>query len=871
MKIIYLKLKNFVNIISGMKKSEIEIDFSKSKNKLIVLSGKNGSGKTSILSELHPFASCGNMDVRSDVCLIKEGCDGYKEIHIQDKKDMYIIKHYYLFKNKNKSVKSYISKNGKELNDNGNVKSFKEQVYLNLGIDQDLLKLMRLGSNVTSLINMKATSRKSFATKLFSDIDIYESFYKKVSNEYRNVRAVMKNISEKISQYNVTDISDFNNEIRIITDRIQSNEYDKNKLIKDIAINETKLKGLVCSDYNEVLENYNNLNNTITTSENKLVLVKDIYETEKEYRLLSEKNITKLDNEIQQNESKIDKELSEKNIYYDQIQELEEKLKTAVSVTRLQHIEDSIKDYDNQISILEKKLKDRIQYDKNELMRVNDNIRMVTQAYKSLNVYKTKNVRFIAKLMLNNNDVKKELLIYKSKLEEELETLSNNSTKRKFINKLFDDDKINFKCDTICPYMSFYNKLMEELDEYNNIDDKILDLKKQLSEYEELYDIYRVLTNIEEIINNVDINSNIPIEYNINVILNNIIKNKLLVNSSMLNLAIDDAESFELLDNYKKNRDNIINEYQTIKDFGLDNITIENKIIKIKDNIIKNDNNIKKYQNNIKELRQRKEELMNRDNDILQALTLREQLDSIKKEFIEVEYRLKEIKHNIELKEQLEHSNEQLNSALVKINSNIQLDNKHKEELDYKLKEYSNLTNEYQALNLLFKDINEIRDALNASTGIPLVYLNVYLKNCPILMNTLLESVFDGQLQIDGFIINENEFRIPFITKGILVPDIINASQGESSFISIVLSLSLIIQSMTNYDIICLDELDGPLDNKNRQEFINILYKFIEQVNCEQVFLITHNNMFDNEPVDLILTSETDVDNFKYGNIIFKK
>ena len=80
MKILYLKLKNFVNIISGMKKSEIEIDFSKSKNKLIVLSGKNGSGKTSILSELHPFASCGNMDVRSDVCLIKEGCDGYKEM-----------------------------------------------------------------------------------------------------------------------------------------------------------------------------------------------------------------------------------------------------------------------------------------------------------------------------------------------------------------------------------------------------------------------------------------------------------------------------------------------------------------------------------------------------------------------------------------------------------------------------------------------------------------------------------------------------------------------------------------------------------------------------------------------------------------------
>lgn len=871
MKIIYLKLKNFVNIISGMKKSEIEIDFSKSKNKLIVLSGKNGSGKTSILSELHPFSSCGNMDVRSDVCLIKEGCDGYKEIHIQDKEDIYVIKHHYLFKNKNKSVKSYISKNGKELNDNGNVKSFKEQVYLNLGIDQDLLKLMRLGSNVTSLINMKATNRKSFATKLFSDMDIYDSFYKKVSNEYRNIRAVMKNISEKIAQYNVSDISDFNNEIRIIIDRIQLNEYDKNKLIKEIAINETKLKGLVCSDYDEVFEKYNHLNNVIMSSENKLLLVKDISETEKEYKLISERNISKIDNMIQQNESKIDKEISEKDIYYEQIQELEDKLKTAVSVTRLQNIENSIKEYDTQITMLEKKLKDRTRYDKNELMRVNENIRLVIQAYKSLNIYKTKNVRFIAKMMLNNKDVKKELLKYKNNIEMDLEKLNNESTKSKFINKLFDDEKINFKCNKECPYMLFYNKVMDELDEYANIDDKIIDLKKQLSEYEELFDIYRVLLNIEEMVNSLVINNDIPIDYNIELILNNIITNKPLVNSSKLNLAIDDAESFEMLDKYRENKEKIINEYRTIKDFGLDNITIENKIIKIKENISKNDINIKKYQDNINELKKQKDELLNKDNDILQALNLREQLDSIKKEFTEVEYRLKEIKNNIELKEQLEHSNKQLNLALAKINSNIQLDNKHKEELDYKLKEYSKLTNEYQALNLLFKDINEIRDALNASTGIPLVYLNVYLKNCPILMNTLLESVFDGQLQIDSFIINENEFRIPFITKGILVPDIINASQGESSFISIVLSLSLIIQSMTSYDIICLDELDGPLDSKNRQEFINILYKFIEQVNCEQVFLITHNNMFDNEPVDLILTSETDVDNFKYGNIIFKK
>ena len=75
---------------------------------------------------------------------------------------------------------------------------------------------------------------------------------------------------------------------------------------------------------------------------------------------------------------------------------------------------------------------------------------------------------------------------------------------------------------------------------------------------------------------------------------------------------------------------------------------------------------------------------------------------------------------------------------------------------------------------------------------------------------------------------------------------------------------------MTKYDIIGLDELDGPLDIKNREEFIKVLYTFIDQVNCEQVFLISHNNMFDNEHIDLIMTGDVDIDNYKFANVIFK-
>ena len=172
MKIIKLILENFANIYSAMNKKRIEIDFSKCQNNIIIFLGPNGSGKTSILSELHPFATAGSMDVRSDINLILENHNGYKEVHIEDNGDIYIIKHHYLYKNKNKSVKSFFEVNGEEMNENGNVSSFKTMVNMYLGLEPELMRLMRLGSNVNGLIDLKASNRKVYASKLFQDIDI---------------------------------------------------------------------------------------------------------------------------------------------------------------------------------------------------------------------------------------------------------------------------------------------------------------------------------------------------------------------------------------------------------------------------------------------------------------------------------------------------------------------------------------------------------------------------------------------------------------------------------------------------------------------------------------------------------------------------
>lgn len=52
----YIKLENFSNIYSSFKSNTIEIDFSKRQNKITLITGPNGSGKTSILSTLHPLS-----------------------------------------------------------------------------------------------------------------------------------------------------------------------------------------------------------------------------------------------------------------------------------------------------------------------------------------------------------------------------------------------------------------------------------------------------------------------------------------------------------------------------------------------------------------------------------------------------------------------------------------------------------------------------------------------------------------------------------------------------------------------------------------------------------------------------------------------
>lgn len=870
MKITYLKLKNFVNIKAGMKKTEVEIDFGKSKNKLILLCGPNGSGKTSLLSEMHPFANSGNMDVRGDVNLIIEGKDGYKEIHIRDKEDLYVIKHFYMFSKKTKSVKSFIMKNGKELNENGNVKSFKEVVNEHLGIDHELLKLMRLGSNVTSLINMKSTNRKNFATKLFSDIEVYNGFYKKVSEEYRNIRAVLKSTADKISKFNVQDENDFDKQLVLTENEILMYESDKEKYQKEIITLENKINDIIIDDEELVRRKYYDLEDDLNSANSLLELVRDINLSKEEYELQYEKNKQSIEIKLLECKSNIDRSISERDIYFNQRQELEESLKRAASSERIKNLKETINKYKKDISKLEVELNKRVYYNKTDLMILKDHCQKTLDYINELNIYSDFDIKKLMTSIIDNNDIIKKLETTNLNNKSLYDTLNAEIINIEKMNLDFSIEIDDNSCTKDCPYREFYlqtigkkNNLSQYIEERNKV-------YKEITRYEELYNLYNRLIFIKNHMLSYENTSSIPIEYDYSLCFTNYITGKQPININLLNLAIDDSEKFELLNKYKRDLESFESEYEIIKSSGLDIIEIENKILNLND-IIDEKNKFINENTNIKlELEKQIETITIEAESIIKALRVKDSMNDMLKQHEELRLRILEINDLKNKKEEyltriLKDKNEL--KCTVDFINNLTV---KKNQLTFNKETYINLVTEYNALKLLFEDADVIKDALNSSKGIPLIFLQVYLKNCPIMMNNLLDTIYNGELQIEGFLIDENEFRIPFVKSGIRVPDIMMASQGESSFISIVLSLSLIIQSMTKYDIIGLDELDGPLDTKNREEFIKVLYTFIEQVNCEQVFLISHNNMFDNEPIDLILTGDVDVENFKFSNVIFR-
>ena len=245
MRIEYLHMKNFAPIFVVMDKTDVYLDYRQCQGKVInIFVGQMGSCKTFLLGHHQPFATLGTLDVRNADDMVLPDKKGVKEIVYRDGDDLFEITHYYLPTKNGHSVKSYIKKNGVELNENGNNSSFKQIIEVEFGLDQNFLKLFRIGSNVTNLPEMTSTERKNFISSMLSDADVYTMLYKKIGDENRSINAQMTMLINKLHSISKRDEGDIAKDLDLEEIIVGDIRTDADAAMQEIYQLEANIKAL---------------------------------------------------------------------------------------------------------------------------------------------------------------------------------------------------------------------------------------------------------------------------------------------------------------------------------------------------------------------------------------------------------------------------------------------------------------------------------------------------------------------------------------------------------------------------------------------------------------------------------------------------
>lgn len=862
-----------------MHKKTIEIDFSKCRNNIVLLVGPNGSGKTALLSTLHPFAYPGNMDVRANSTMILEDHDGEKEIHYEKDDDIYIIKHFYKSTKKSMTVKSFISKNGEELNPNGNVTSFNDLVLEELGIQHDYLKLLRLGSNVTNIIEMKASERKNFTSDLFSELDILSGLYKKVNDDYRMLRNLLATVSNKLQRLNVNDKEELIASIQRLELDISSSEKSIDALNKQSGIIDGIIQTLIpegvstandnieewTSEFKDIQSKIKSLNNQLQAM--NIIVCGDIDTYTKHLNgslsELSAKRVSMLPM-IDQYQSLLNDAMNE----YDDI---EKQLKTVVSDNDMMALRELYNDIKSQINSTPKRVKSyKPAMSRDNLLTSINLLNEIDRIGSGLYEFGYDAVKECITLMRAGTDVDKYVADEVATIDKKI---INISSKYKADNMKSDCIVLFRPTDCIddkCPYLDLYNRF------FKNDDTETKSVASLETRRDYLINLTAICKNLEYIMIILRANKTISAELlglgidylTFDHISSAIYNDTPIFSETVITKHISDIEDYEVyqkkLNDLKdieiemstlKSNDTLISAYKTKKVQLEKQISdYDKKITELKSGIDDIDNDITQLNIDISDAA--------RYSDILDNIhTLIDRGDALSVQINDKRAAILSISSNIS-------DLELIKSQIASKTNDIQRLKSELFDARYKYKSYMTLTKERDYLDKRFEDVSITKESLSSTKGAPLLYIQLYLQSTVMFVNDILSSIYEN-FEINGFEISESEFNIPYTKNGIRIGDVAYASQGERSFLSLALSFALIHKSIKDYNIILLDEIDATLDNRNRATFLNTLIQMIDLIDSDQVFMITHNNMFDSYPVDIVMTGDVSLDNYKNANVIF--
>lgn len=875
MKLLSIRLENYIGIYNGRGDNILEVDLSQSTSNIVIIRGSNGSGKSTLLKALSPL--------QDDNTAIIPGMEGKKTLRYLYNGEVYEILYVHPVKNDGSrgqvKMQVYKGMNRVELNPTWNVTSGKDIIFDLFNLDANFLTLSQLSSEDRGLADKKPAERKKFVNSIINGIEVYNNMYKVITKKYSTFKNMINTISSKIRQ--IGNIEELNARFINISKQVEDVSSERDKAVIEASKIDAEI-GILTRDNN--LEEYYKINEEIrdnidyiSSSKSQVIdLSKGELSSENLYEL---KDI--IDNSLRTFDKDISKWKSEEAVANAKIESISREKDEAFNslqtkITKRGTLLDG--GFSDSDLTLYKETKAKIAELENDINGLNSSIKNLSEAealvnamemivpvldslYNGLDATTKKEKYDFVKTTLDNDGKYVDQTVELSRTYNEVSrTVGELESEVLAYEILFDKAKSLALRPKECKIddCSFVKEAIEASSKHpekriNDINKEISEsktllksLEKDIESYKELYDFNKRFTNLHGMVLSFrKLLEKSPVDYIIDpyqLLASLDHMEKLMIDFNQIrgifNIITTKSNYEEIIESlkepaakYEANKaliDELDSDIASLKDKLT---TIDNRLMAEKDAISETVTDISLTEFKIEVYTKCKslvDECIGLDvrNEELQA-----QINSLS----DIALKVKTLDTRMgEAKSRADRLNNDLNAILNerdKIASNKTLLEDYIRDLDL--------------YNKNFSILETIRYYLSPTTGIQTVFMRTYMGNIILKANELLSLIFNGQFIIQPFVINEAEFRIPCLGNGLVNDDISSMSTSQICMISMILSFAILSNSSTDYNILKLDEIDGGLDTENRIQFIGLLKQLITMVGCEQCFLISHNMEYD--------------------------
>ena len=891
MRLLRLRLENYIGIYNGMGLNHIEIDFSKCIHKVLIIKGDNGTGKSTIFKALTPLADS-SINFIPDKTAIKEIA------YETDFQTILNIKYESVVKDGiRRPTKCYLNRLNPDgsienLNPSNNITTAKEVIYDILGIDDNFITLSQLSANKKGLGGLKPSERKRYVNSIISSLAVFNNIHKMISTKSTVLKSIIDSYVTKLNQIgNVVIVED-----AIKKDTLALKELDnkKNGLISEIATIKAELARLDTSG--NFLNDYKDLSMRKIILEKEIRELPDIEEYSEEKLIQYEKDMARYEaneemlssraKEILDNELELSNNVTELQIKLDSLYDKDhmDDLNSKIESTKKE-----LESYKPFFSLFEtyKNISEQ-DYETVKLVieKFNSTVETIFQTYSE-----TVRKESMNSLRTGKNEVILDHTEILSGLEKQLEDLRAEKRDVEFLNNRSKDynkipDDCNHKSD--CPFIKDIveaKNLLKSRQSLYSLSTKInstldaIESAKNLAEENMMKTqcLYEMKSILEYIQSMSKIIRKFPgTEYldSINTLYHNI-EHGIRFNFE----SVDKYQEFKNISTIVSALEDDLHSYESAKE-KLISANAEIRILQEKiDTDLKNLSTIRDSKVSvlaeIEKIRSSKLEIKSVLDSIRYAKINKEKFEEVSEELQSITSKIDSMeKDTVAIKELTDRLNRRGAELSALQNTDLPALTKAIEENKYRIVLFEQYTRDSQEYGAKYNEIQMIKKYTSIH-GIQTVYMSVFMNSILNMTNALLTLLFRGRFTLQPFIINENEFNIPCAdSEGRVREDISLMSDSQLSMISMLISFVLLRNSSNKYNIIKLDEVDDNLDNMNRIQFSILIEQIMIDLGFDQCLIISHNNELDLSNTDIVILkmeSQEMIDSLynSGGNIVF--